>query len=151
MLDDILGTGWDQCRSTVQYSFTSTETRRLVRTDSPGRPPRLSHSSWTMTPFPPLSPSLINILVSVDVKQNNSRHWFVHRSMKLPVTPLTQSTLSTHVRLSSLSRLYASVSADCHKPANTRLQTREAIVFHLHNAVGRKRSPVSFFCLLEEQ
>ena len=33
----------------VQYSFTSTETRRLVRTDSPGRPPRLSHSSCTMT------------------------------------------------------------------------------------------------------
>ena len=35
-------------RSTVQQFFTSTETRRLVRTDSPGRPPRLSHSSWTM-------------------------------------------------------------------------------------------------------
>ena len=46
---DILGTSWDQCRSTVQYCFTSSETRRLVRTDSPaGRPPRLSHSSWTM-------------------------------------------------------------------------------------------------------
>ena len=45
---DILGTSWDQCRSMVQYSFTSTETRRLVRTDSPGRPPRLSHSSWAM-------------------------------------------------------------------------------------------------------
>ena len=45
---DILGTSCDQCRSTVQYIFTSTETRRLVRTDSPGRPPRLSHSSWTM-------------------------------------------------------------------------------------------------------
>ena len=45
---DILGTSWDQCRSMVQYSFTSTETRRLVRTDSPGRPPRLSHSSCTM-------------------------------------------------------------------------------------------------------
>ena len=29
--------------------FTSMETRRLIRTDSPGRPPRLSHSSWTMT------------------------------------------------------------------------------------------------------
>ena len=28
--------------STVQYCFTSTETIRLVRTDSPGRPPRLS-------------------------------------------------------------------------------------------------------------
>ena len=48
MSADILGTSWDQCRSMVQYSFTSTETRRLVRTDSPGRPPRLSHSSWTM-------------------------------------------------------------------------------------------------------
>ena len=45
---DILGTSCDQCRSMVQYSFTSTETRRLVRTDSSGRPPRLSHSSWTM-------------------------------------------------------------------------------------------------------
>ena len=33
----------------VQHSFTSTETRRLVRMDSPGRPPRLSHSSWTMS------------------------------------------------------------------------------------------------------
>ena len=29
----------------------ATETRRLVRTDSPGRPPRLSHSSWTMISF----------------------------------------------------------------------------------------------------
>ena len=37
---DLLGTNWDQCRSMVQYSFTSTETRRLVRTDSPGRPPQ---------------------------------------------------------------------------------------------------------------
>ena len=46
---DILGKSWDQCRSMVQYSFTSTETRRLVRTDSPGRPLRLSHSSWTMS------------------------------------------------------------------------------------------------------
>ena len=46
---DILGTSCDHCRSMVQYRLTSTETRRLVRTDSPGRPPRLSHSSWTMT------------------------------------------------------------------------------------------------------
>ena len=51
MSADILGTSWDQCRSMVQYNFTSTETRRLVRTDSPGRPPRLSHSSWTMSHF----------------------------------------------------------------------------------------------------
>jgi len=44
---DVLGTSWDQCQSMVQYSFMSTETRRLVRTDNPGWPPRLSHSSWT--------------------------------------------------------------------------------------------------------
>ena len=49
MSADILGTSCDQCRSMVQYSFTSTETRRLVRTDSPGRPPRLSHSSFDWT------------------------------------------------------------------------------------------------------
>ena len=41
---DILGTSWDQCVSMVQYCFTSTETIRLVRTESPGRPPRLSHT-----------------------------------------------------------------------------------------------------------
>ena len=37
----------------VQCSFTSTETRRLVRTDSPGRPPRLSHSYVLSSPHPP--------------------------------------------------------------------------------------------------
>ena len=46
---DIL-TSWDQCRSIVQYSFMSTKTRRLARMDSPGWPPRLSHSSWTLLP-----------------------------------------------------------------------------------------------------
>ena len=42
---DILGTNCDQCRSTVHCCFTSIETVRLIRTESPGRPPRLSHSS----------------------------------------------------------------------------------------------------------
>ena len=58
---DVLGTSCDQCRSMVQYSFTSTETRRLVRTDSPGRPPRLSHSSSAAAShwkYPSLSPVL---------------------------------------------------------------------------------------------
>ena len=31
-----------------QYCFTSTETIRLVRMGSPGRPPWLSHRSWTL-------------------------------------------------------------------------------------------------------
>ena len=48
MSADILGTSCDQCRSKVQYCFTSTETIRLVRTENPERPPRLSHSTWTM-------------------------------------------------------------------------------------------------------
>ena len=51
---DILGTSWDQCVSMVQYCFTSTETRRLVRTGSPGRPPQLSRSSWTLKVVPQL-------------------------------------------------------------------------------------------------
>ena len=36
----ILGTNCDQCLSMVQCCFTSTETTRLIRTGSPGRPPR---------------------------------------------------------------------------------------------------------------
>ena len=39
---DILETNCDQCLSMVQCS---TKTVRLIRTESPGRPPRLSHSS----------------------------------------------------------------------------------------------------------
>ena len=42
---DILETNCDQCVSTVQCCFTSTETIRLIRTGSPGWPPHLSHSS----------------------------------------------------------------------------------------------------------
>ena len=49
LIGTILATSWDQCVSMVQYSFTSTETRRLVMTESPGRPPRLSHSSCHIT------------------------------------------------------------------------------------------------------
>ena len=45
---DKLGTNCDQCWSTVHCCFTSTETVRLIRTESPGRTPRLSHSSWTL-------------------------------------------------------------------------------------------------------
>ena len=45
---DISGTNCDQCRSMIQCCFTSTETVRLIRTGSPGRPPRLSHRSSTL-------------------------------------------------------------------------------------------------------
>ena len=56
----ILGTNCDQCRSTVLCCFTSTETVRLFRMESPGRPPRLSHSSWTMS-----GDILLQVLLSV--------------------------------------------------------------------------------------
>ena len=42
---DIFGTNCDQCVSTVQCCFTSSETIRLIRTGNPGQPPRLSHGS----------------------------------------------------------------------------------------------------------
>ena len=43
---------WTMCFTQMdEVLLTSTETGRLVRTDSPGRQPRLSHSSWTMTDF----------------------------------------------------------------------------------------------------
>ena len=45
---DLLGTNCDQCWSTVQCCFTSTETVRLIRMESPGRPLWLLHSSWTL-------------------------------------------------------------------------------------------------------
>ena len=40
-----IGTNCDQCVCMVQCCFTSTETIRLIRTGSPVRLPRLSHSS----------------------------------------------------------------------------------------------------------
>ena len=46
---DIFVTNRDQCVNMVQCCFTSTETVRLIRTGSPGRPPRLSRSSGTLT------------------------------------------------------------------------------------------------------
>jgi len=41
---------WDKLETNAEarFNIASSETRRLVRTDSEGRPPRLSHSSWTM-------------------------------------------------------------------------------------------------------
>ena len=45
---DILRTNCDQRVRMVQCCFTSTETTRLIRTESPGRPPRLSRRSWTL-------------------------------------------------------------------------------------------------------
>ena len=42
---DILGTNCDECLSMVKCSFTSTETVRLIRTESPGRPTLFFHTA----------------------------------------------------------------------------------------------------------
>ena len=70
---DILGTSWDQCRSMVQYSFTSMETRRLIKMDSPGRPPRLSHSSWTMN-----DSERFHVPEIGSIWNQNRKLWFCH-------------------------------------------------------------------------
>ena len=46
MSADILGTNCDQCLSMVQCCFMSTETVRLIRTESPGRPPRATFTQF---------------------------------------------------------------------------------------------------------
>ena len=48
-LKEVAEMAWGEEPGMVQYSFTSTETRRLVKTDSSERPPQLSHSSLTMS------------------------------------------------------------------------------------------------------
>ena len=45
---DILGTNSDQCVIMVQCCLTPTETVRLIRMESSGWPPQLSHNSWTL-------------------------------------------------------------------------------------------------------
>ena len=61
-----LGTNCNQWLSMVQCYFTSTETVRLIRTESPGRPPRLSHCSWTLPalPWPFGLPAYIHVPIS---------------------------------------------------------------------------------------
>ena len=79
---DILGTNWDQCRSMVQYSFTSTEARRLVRTDSPGQPPRLSDSFWTM-PFS--RQSIVSLTVFLRSLHGTAENTFLSHQSNLRV------------------------------------------------------------------
>ena len=52
VLPNVLDISGGTSVSMVQYCFTSTETMRLVRTDSPGRPPRLSAPEpWSTRPI----------------------------------------------------------------------------------------------------
>ena len=44
----VLGCRWTYYGQIVTNAEASAETVRLIRTESPGRPPRLSHSSWTL-------------------------------------------------------------------------------------------------------
>ena len=63
MSADILGTNCDKRRSMVQCCFTSTETVRLIKTESPGRSPRLSHSSLNSAEDVPLVGFMYRVLI----------------------------------------------------------------------------------------
>ena len=56
----------------------STETIRLVRTASPGRPPRLSHSSWTVMAHNKLQTVVYDVLPSTTINHDGyscARHY----------------------------------------------------------------------------
>ena len=69
-VDKSSGTNCDQCLSMVQCCFTSAETIRLIRTGSPGRPPRINHSSWTLKAWPQHS-TCIYCLLGLDLPKTN--------------------------------------------------------------------------------
>ena len=82
---DILGTNCDQCLRMVQCCFTSTETVRRIRTERPGRPPRLSHSSWTLCV---LDEAYLRLCGTVRVHRPNTVRFGWGSSDAFPQAPL---------------------------------------------------------------
>ena len=79
---DILGTNCDQCRSMVQCCFTSTETVRLIRTERPGRPPRLSQLPNSVVPRSHREPCFaVHIHTSVRGKRQEVNHTHLHSKL----------------------------------------------------------------------
>ena len=74
---DILGTSCDQCVCMVRCCFTSAETIRLIKTGSPGRPPRLSQ-----------------LLISKQVVIGNVGQWFWRHPI---IEPLASRTLKKYI------------------------------------------------------
>ena len=105
---DILVTNCDQCRSMVQYSFTSTETRRLVRTDSSGRPPRLSQSSWTMNILPSTTAVFSYVIGSRKLSANE--HFFFFCGAQTVVSLLQTTQTKQGVSFIAAYKVYTSTN-----------------------------------------
>ena len=152
---DIFGTNCDQYLSMVQCCFTSTETIRLVRTGSPGRPPRLSHSSWARTEAISSTPTLNfpDITVMVDGLLKNKVSSF-HLFSSFPITEhavwqgqqlwrLFQPTQSGRwqrlpffsVLLATLARLQETMIGD----RNKKSMSRPSRCFELRSCVWKLR------------
>ena len=91
---DILGTNCDQCVCMVQCCFTPTESIRLIRTESPGRPPPFSHSSWTLM-------------------SQGSLGWDIYSNRRLDTWWSYPEGLNKHSVLCRQSRLRRSHSGSC--------------------------------------
>ena len=112
---DIFGTGWDQCVSMVQKCPLRPRKSRLVRTENPGQPPRLSHSSWALTPLSRLSPVAYK-------KHTQGKSWtrigvcFAH----IPVASLSRCLQTAHTR----EKLDQNRCLFCSHPCQLRLSSR---------------------------
>ena len=133
---DILGTSWDQCWSMVQYSFTSTETRRLVRTDNPGRPPRLSHSSWTMCILRArsLAITVLSVLIWWQASDGNSCSWVARKDTRL------QKSDSDPRSVMQCKRLFINIFLRCNPVQDLLPHT------HTHTHTNRERVRLRSFC-----
>ena len=97
---DILGTNCDQCLNMVQCCFTSTETVRLIRTESPGWPLRLSHSSWTLSWLGDGTNAPVSDHAAIQLRLL----WFLWTATALSFLSLFSSLLSFHSHKHILSR-----------------------------------------------
>ena len=105
---DILGTNCDHCGRTVQCCFTFTETVRVIRTESLGRPLRLSYSSWTL--FFHTAPESFDIAFFFNRRIQRRCVLTVH----LVVTQLVSRETAANLRARSLCTIQLYTSLPCH-------------------------------------
>ena len=131
-----IGPSCDQCRSMVQYSFTSTETRRLVRTDSPGRPPRLTqllnYESCIRenSAYKPVATREFHLQINL---QRATRLYLPAQSLPTSCTRVSQFRFSTNLRRACAARLglrVQSLSTFCTRQfLSTNLRTPPSLAF----------------------
>ena len=120
----------------VQYCFTSTETIRLVRTDSPGRPPPLSHSFRTLTStfqaVPLITTSAENLLSpyvkhAIDKPVNNYTIRQARQQLHYPTSPSTTTLSDKPVNNYTIRQAYIYL---CDSDLISRLSLFSAVSIH---------------------